>query len=143
MKKIVRLTENDLMRIVKRVISEQSNPSNTILLDFERLMELNQFKLIKFGSQDFKEIPTVAKSSNIAKNIVVKNTKIPGLQLYRGIPEFRAFKDEFVYIWLDGRDLTTEPFAHLAHGSDYKRIKLSSQLNELKSYIDTKIVKNY
>jgi hypothetical protein len=104
-------------------------------------MELNQLKLIKFGQQDFKEKPTSANT--IAKNIVVNNATIPGLQLYRGIPKVRQFKDMYVYIWLDSRDLTTKPFVNLIFNDEYKKFDLSTQFNEIKSYVDNNIVKHY
>ena len=96
MGKVIRLTESDLIRLVKKVINEESKND---LLEFERLMELNQFKLIKFGTQDFKQIPTGVR--NIAKNM-----------LYRGIPKYKQFKDTYVYIWLDSEDLNSNPFVN-------------------------------
>jgi hypothetical protein len=129
MGKVIRLTESDLIRLVKKVINEESKND---LLEFERLMELNQFKLIKFGTQDFKQIPTGVR--NIAKNM-----------LYRGIPKYKQFKDTYVYIWLDSEDLNSNPFVNLSdmRTGDYKRFYLQTQLNELKNFIDKEIVKIY
>ena len=149
MKKVVRLTESDLTRIVKRVILENENSKiEKSVLDFVKLMELNPFKLIKFGQQDFKE--KSVGTNTIAENIVVndgtneRTIKIPGLQLYRGIPKVRQFKDMYVYIWLDSRELTTKPFVNLTDAiGGYERFDLSTQFDELKSYIDNNIVKQY
>lgn len=143
MKKIVRLTESDLIRIVKRVVNEQSNPSKTPppLLEFVRLMELNQFYLTKFGQKDFKEKPSFA--TTVANNIVVNNKTISGLQLYRGIPKIRQFKDMYVYIWLDSRNFTTRPSVWVTIPGDSKLFDLSTQFNEFKSYFDKNIAKQY
>jgi hypothetical protein len=140
MKKVIRLSETDLMIIVKKVINEQSNPSNKLLFEFHKLMFVNGFKLTKFGEKDFKKIPTSSTGADfIAKNIVVNNSTVPGLQLYRGVStlKYGGGIDNYVYIELDSR--ITKPFVHLYNRGEYKKFDLSTQLNELKSYIDNKI----
>ena len=71
MKKIVRLTEGDLIRLVKRVISEQGNPINPIA------------NLGAFGSGPTKSNSGAARPQNlspvsgfIGKNYMIKSNII-------------------------------------------------------------------
>jgi hypothetical protein len=63
MKKIIRLTESDLARIVKRVISEENNAATTI-------------KIKAFATPDWQKTGKVRALNLDLTNFVLKGTKV-------------------------------------------------------------------
>jgi hypothetical protein len=129
MKKIVKLTESDLVKLVKRVINEQtSSPINKKIQDFYTFMFTNLYT--QFGNRGFNQVPS--NITNIAKDVA----GIKGLQLYRGKVNYTSLNpNSFVYIWLDSR----KPIVNIKSTDMYETFDLDNQFEGLKKFITTKV----
>jgi phage gpG-like protein len=87
MKKIVRLTESDINRIVKRVISEQESPTNDRQMVSDLAYKLEQ--ITKVPRKDMGQIPEIllGYKYNTQGNILQTNedlmTRISNYEKYR------------------------------------------------------------
>ena len=135
MGKTIRLTESDLVRLVKKVIKEQStNSGNNLVSNFIQTMD-NNFNAEKFGNYGFNQLPQYV--TNVAKNVPIikdgKRTTSQGLQLYR--MKSKTSSEPFVYLWLDSRNISSKPTIHIfAFGRD-NSYDLSSQFDDFKEWL--------
>lgn len=97
MKKVVRLTESDLERLIKRVINEQTNPQGGGKLVFDMNQ---QSTLRKWGFKDMNPLPDefIRKGTPtvIVKAVPCKQYggKIPGMKIYVDGKDFQSGKYE-------------------------------------------------
>ena len=143
MKKIVRLTETDLVRLVKRVIEEQSKPdvgnANSMVLGFIKFIQ-TLYGAEQFGKGKFMQKPNTSVST--ASNLSLtredgKKISIPGEQLYRiKLKSILDKSNPYMNIELDKRGLSTKPSVNISYAGEFQKFDLLTQMDELKSYIN-------
>jgi len=112
MKKIVRLTESDLVRIVKRVVSEQNKDVCSKFVEVNKNQFVTDVKNMKFGSGSDTEVAKklVSKSKKIYKfngttSEANKNLSCIGLKLYKSSnydfyePKLGGGKYFYIGVW--------------------------------------------
>jgi hypothetical protein len=134
MKKFI-ITEEEKKHIIG--LYEENKELPNPVGDFIIFME-TFYNMLRFGQGDFKQIPN--NISDYAKNIttVVNGRKmnIQGSQVYRGKLFKPILKEEpYAYIWLDNRELTTNPSVHMSFKGTYKKFNLKTQMEEFKKFV--------
>ena len=145
MKKVIRLTESDLIRLVKKVIKEEVSLSqnSTKVQDLLGLLTMKLWK--QFGQGEFQK--SQSNTSDGAKDIKINGRLHPGLFLYRkkrSVPVPGVGKDSpYQYCEI----LLTKDMGkvNVYKGSDFKQFNLDNEtsFNELKNLISSKEFTQY
>lgn len=118
--KIIRLTENDLERMVKRIIKESNNfGSIEDYFSKEKLAEIKETAARLLSPQFFEDyevtnyISTVSKNNKNVERMLVDWLKSEGLEFYQ--PEYRS---DTGYLWKPDLDKTSDELGQI-FGEDY------------------------
>jgi transcription initiation factor IIE alpha subunit len=77
MKRIVRLTESDLARIVRRVIKEQEESTDSVDMEIEKVDENNVKKLEDIINKLGRDVKKMAKNNKFMKMLKKHSMKSP------------------------------------------------------------------